>query len=271
MDFNKIAESIANFFSQLFLDETPPKLRSDVPFNSLNQIIYNIICHYNSGETFIYYPVRNDPKGTLNAYIGHNDDNTNKLVADTIVASASATGLDVYYLASVIMQESQFSPACYNHNLSASNLVPTFKRTDIGIGQFSGSFLASKPGMSGLSESDMEKKAHDPTWAIPTMANIYSGLISEAERDLNEDDALSKAVTKLNTTSFSNPQWLAAAYYNRGATGAKNYIKSNAVDLLKHPFRCNTWYNLFKNYAKSKSFIVSKSLQDWSFENHNIR
>lgn len=249
-----IWQSFLNNLSNLFLEEYQTKMREDVPKNSMNNLLYNIISHYNAGETKIYYPNRHDPTGTLNAYIGKNDDATNKLVADLIVTSAASAGLDPLFLAAVINQESQFSPVCYNHNLSASRLIPSFEHTDFGISQMSGSFLPSKPGMQGLTQDQMQAKAFDPTWSIPTCANLYAGLITQAEKIMKNDEQMKNMVHELNTTNMTDSEWLSALFYNKGQTGGCNFVKTNNIDKMAHPKHCGTWFSAFQSYVTTQKF-----------------
>jgi len=263
---NTEAEVIADF--EQFWQELLTHLPAVVPVNTsptatpltLNQKMYEIVSHYNSGETKIYYPVRNDSSGTLDAYIGKNDPQTNQLVADLIVSSANDNKIDPYFLACVIQQESIYSPVTYNHNLSKSNLTPNFETTDWGIAQLSGKYLPSKPGMQGLSEEEMQTKALDANWAIPTMAQVYAGLLAQAVKELSEDPVLLEDVKKLNTTSLTDEQWLAALFYNRGISGGIHDVKTNATTLIAHPYHCATWYGQITSFAKNGIFVSAKSL-----------
>lgn len=153
---------------------------------------------------------------------------TAQRVADLIQAAAQQTGLSVAYLAGCLCRESKFDPAAYNENLSLVNRTPAFTTTDFGIAQFSGRYLPNRPGMAGLTEAQMQAKACDPAWAIPTFAGIMAGNVTWAVHILaayDQDQPFWGAIEKaVSNTLYATPKyvggWLATYAYNSGNTGA---------------------------------------------------
>lgn len=224
--------------------------------NTVAVQLVDIITAYNRAVTVLY------PRGigpTIAAIITKNTPEQNKLVADTIKSAALAVGINEVYLASVINQESCFGIHTVNFNISATNPASSFQHTDWGIGQFSGFFLPSKSGMEGLTQEQMEVKVLDPTWAIPMMAQTYAGNIAAANKNMSTNTTLASSVHVLNTTTFTDAEWLAALYYNRGVSGGNLDVYTHATSMMAHPYHCATWYAAFnKALAANSPPVVSK-------------
>lgn len=221
----------------------PPPVPPDA-----GQLLTSIIEAYNTPYVS-YYPTGST---TVNSQIHKIDAATAAQVADLIVTNAKAQGLDITYFAACIMQESRFDPNCFDNNLSATNPTPTFARTDWGMCQMSGQYLPSKPGMSGLTDAEMQAKACDPTWSVPEMAVIMAGNLAWANQQLL-NATLAAATTKLNTTDLSNQEFLATLAYNRGNTGAVTYIETGNTAMIQHPYHVATWYDDFRKVFGSNN------------------
>jgi len=214
---------------------TPPQ-----PAPAPQVTLADIIVAYNA--PFIRtYPIVGGT--TIDAQIHQIDQATAEQIATLIQDAATANPtLDPIYLAACIMQESRFDPNCFNHNLSASTPTITFEGTDWGMCQMSGNYLPSKPGMAGLTESQMQTLACTASWAVPVMGSIMAGNLATATAQLNSDAVLAAGVKKYNTTTLTDAQWLATLMYNRGETGAINDVKTGQTSLIEHPGNVGTWF-----------------------------
>lgn len=207
----------------------------------------DVIAAYNKPITLLY------PRGfgpSIAVIITQNTLAENVLISEKIEEMAKNYGLDYLYLASVINQESRFGIRTENHNLKPENPNISFKHTDWGIGQFSGFYLPSKQGMQGLSEPQMSEKAFDINWAIPLMAETYAENIKIATDNIAKNQFIEAKVKKFNNTAYTNQEWLAALYYNRGISGGNNYLLTEDTDKMKHPDNCAKWYSEFKKLLK---------------------
>lgn len=189
-----------------------------------------------------YYPLGSTQ---INSCIPPITDARLQVVADLITVSASANGLDPLYLLSVSYQESCWSENTINHNLKATNPTPSFRTTDFGLCQFSGSFLSTKPGMAGLTENQMVAKVMMGEYSVPAMAQMYAANIKWATKTLASDNALLSLVIKLNITHLTNEQFLACTAYNKGNSGALDAIRKLDYSRLNHPFKCAQHYDNF--------------------------
>lgn len=130
-------------------------------------------------------------------------------IARLLEENAERVDLPLAYLMACLYQESRFDPRSYNRNLTLLDRRATFFRTDWGIGHFSGNYLLSKPGMTGLSHEAAERRVMDPAWAIPVFADIMAGLAKRA------------AVTYPSRNKY----WVATLAYNKGWRGMEEAIR----------------------------------------------
>ena len=198
------------------------------------------LTHNNSYETF-YPPVT----GTIvNAIIHKITEEQATELGNLIVTNSVSVSGDYNYLSACIFQESQGDEACFNRNLKEHNGVISFDGTDWGLCQMAGTFLSSRPGMSGLSESEMQAKALTAAWSVPAMAEIMAENLKWAEQVL---PSVLTTMEKLNTTSLSHVQWLATGAYNRGQNGILEAVKSLNYANMQHPFAVAKWYSMLKS------------------------
>lgn len=175
-------------------------------------------------------PYQDDVRGAL---IHKIDVATAAAVAALIESEAQRTALPVPYLAGCIYQESRFDPQCYDRNLTPTQRTVTFEGTDWGICQFSGRYLADKPGMAGLSQDQMQTKACDAAWAIPVFADVMAGNVRWANEQIQ------------NKVTDRDPYWLATLAYNAGNTGALQELASGQI--RPHPDAVMKWVRLFES------------------------
>ena len=238
----------------------PPTPYKPVP-PSHTVTLADIIRAYNSPFKSMY-PVGST---TVNAEIHNLPTSAADKIADLILSESVRTGIDMYYLAACIMQESRFDPACYNHNLGHDRTTISFEHTDWGMCQMAGTYLPDKPGMQGLSQIQMAAKATDANWSIPMMADIMVGHLASAKKYFATDAVFQQNTTRLNTTSLTDAQFAATLFYNRGEAddtvnkrGGRYYIKNDIVDEIKHPYRVAHWYDAFQHDLKQNTTVFSK-------------
>jgi len=218
------------------------KFPAQVIVASGNPTLYDIIKQYGNVSLTTYYPI-----GTtqVDAYIAPVPANRIQPIANLIMSSAAKYGLNSTFLAACIMQESCYCEACFNNNLSASNLKPSFNSTDWGICQMSGTYLPDKDGMRGLTTVEIQSKSLTADWAIPMMAEVMQDNFYQATIDIRTDSQLASAVRILNTTTLSDVCFLSTLYYNRGQLGSQEYIKTNNTAMIKHPYHVGDYFAAF--------------------------
>jgi ethanolamine utilization microcompartment shell protein EutS len=248
----QIWQEIINAIAYIF----PPVVK---PAPGTNLTLVNLIEAYNRPVT-ILYPLYIGP--SIGAMITLNTPEQNQLIANTIISAAANVGINFIYLAAVIQQESCFAVNAVNYNISQTNPVSSFATTDWGISQFAGTFLPSKEGMVGLSEEQMIAKVFDPTWSIPMMALIYAGNIATAEKNMSTNTTLASAVHALNTTTFTDAEFLACLAYNRGWSGAINDVLTNQTALMHHPYACANFFKIFTQIFDHVTLVHDISVKD---------
>lgn len=213
--------------------------------------------------------VRRFPAGTgaIDAQISKNSPARNAIIANLIATEAKKANLDPIYLAACIMQESEFSEACFNHNLKEHNGVETFEGTDWGLTQQSGNYLPERPGMppkpniskmttteaaSAVKkwQTDMAALACTAEWAVPTMATIMAGNVKYFTKYINENLLFAANLKSLNTTSLTDVQFASTTAYNSGISGAIKKINSKIKANMPHPYEVASHYADFVRNMK---------------------
>lgn len=146
-------------------------------------------------------------------------------LAALIMDEAEKSGINLCYAMSCISQESAFDPACYNKNLSHDNPTATFEGTDWGLCQFNGLWLPDKFPNQKLTNDEMQAKALDPTWAVPTFFATMASLLRWGNNMLAAHPELAKVA--------ENKYFLATLAYNAGQTEAIKEVRSDVV--RQHP------------------------------------
>lgn len=253
-------ESLTTIYLDYFAK--PPTIPDATP------TLFDIVKTYGTRQITTYYPVGST---TVNAQIGSVPADRVSVIAGLISSTAKFYNLDEIYFAAANFQESCFYEKCINNNLGPNNPNASFATTDWGMCQMSGQFLPNKPGMSGLTQTEMATKALTAEWAIPAMGKFMAGLVENAVADLANAD-FAKLVKTLNTTKLTDTQWLSTLYYNRGRDGSIGFIKANDLSAIAHPYRVGNWYAQFdailNNAPESPTSKVY--LESW-FESHISR
>lgn len=165
---------------------------------------------------------------------------TAAIVGYELFHAAERVGLPLVYLLACAFQESCFDPACTNQNLTVTKRTPTFEGTDWGVTQFSGRYLADKPGMVGLTQAQMAVKVLDPKWSIPVFADEMLSLVNWAKTVISTlDDAI---LASGALPGAKSAYWLATLAYNAGQTEAIKEIHGTGDRPLRaHPNHVKAW------------------------------
>jgi hypothetical protein len=235
---------LKNLFYQvwdLIVVKVNPPLPGPPVVNPVNtkQALSNLMLQVNAPYV-AYYPANST---IINAFIGTLTASAALNEAELIINNSSEQKLDYIYLAACIFQESKFYAGAYNHNMAEYNGKITFEGTDWGLCQMSGYYLPDRPGLANLTQAEMQVKALTAEWAVPTMAQIMHDNILQATTDL---PSVSAIMNTLNSTDLTDVEFMATLYYNRGASGGLEAIKTLSYADMQHPFMVGRWFAQFK-------------------------
>lgn len=114
--------------------------------------------------------------------------------------------------------ESMYDQYAINPNNQEEAKKPDqFSRTDYGFAQVDGLYMASHPGMQGLSQSEMVALAYNLQWAAHDLGNTATELLTWAH-SLSDEQCGSYASNK-NIVGFNA--------YNSGREGALDMLAKN--------------------------------------------
>ena len=210
----------------------------------------------------------------LSAEIHKLDDLQAAEVANLMINEANAHGISIAQVAGGSFQESQWDPACYNHNAGEYNGVITFEGTDWGFGQESGHNLPGLMADISTNIAAMSARAVDPNWSIPQLVGTYADNLSWANTLLDGASGASILANMaampsecIDPSVLSNRKyqafWIAAGAYNAGRTGILNVIENQGMKIhyvkkldgvvastssvpFVHSHHCYTWLQQFE-------------------------